>query len=65
MTAVEFLIQQAKNKGDLFKSDVEQAKEIEKQQLKDCWHSSDENMRSQFSSPDYKRITFEQWLEKQ
>ena len=33
LTAVEWLIQQAKNKGDLSKADVKQAREKEKQHI--------------------------------
>ena len=43
---------------------VEQAKEMEKEQLECAWNSSDQNMRFQFSSSAYKGITFKQWLEK-
>ena len=43
---------------------VEQAKEMEKQQIKDAWDASDTNMRNQFSSSAYKAITFNQWFEK-
>lgn len=68
-TAVEWLIEEhfggIENCTPDFRNKIKQAKEMEIQQLKDCWYSSDENMRSQFSSSDYKRITFEQWLEKQ
>lgn len=68
-TAVEWLIKQMNNNDFIFDEiDIQlfdAAKEMERQQLKDCWHSSDENMRSQFSSSNYKRITFEQWLNQQ
>lgn len=65
-TSVEWFIEKiiTQKNDDIFVWDsiYEQAKEMEKQQLKDCWNASDENMRSQFSSSEYKRITFEQWL---
>ena len=65
-TAVEWLInkmvQSTTMKGwiEIF----EQAKEIEKEQLEKVWKASEQNMRSQFSSSQYKNVTFEEWLEK-
>ena len=63
-TAVEWLEQLLFNKqGKFTKGDIEQAKEMEKEQLECAWNSSDQNMRFQFSSSAYKAITFKQWLE--
>jgi hypothetical protein len=38
-----------------------QAKEMEKDQAKKIWDTSQENMHRQFSSSTYKPITFDQW----
>lgn len=43
-------------------SPKEETRTFTLEQLKDCWNASDENMRRQFSTSDYKRITFEQFL---
>lgn len=66
LTAVDWLGKICNDRGYILMSDYfKQAKEMEKQQLKNCWDASDENMRRQFSSSEYKRITFEQWLNQQ
>jgi hypothetical protein len=63
MTAVEWLKSEML-KPNLSMIDIlEQAKEMEKEQLECAWNSSDQNMRFQFSSSAYKPITFKQWLE--
>jgi hypothetical protein len=66
-TAVEWLEEQY-NLGNGFEKlltieQFEKAKEMEIEQLKNAWDSSDINMRNQFSSSAYKAITFDQWLE--
>jgi hypothetical protein len=68
-TAVEWLVNEIQTKHDksfleFYGSEIEQAKEMEKEQLECAWNSSDQNMRFQFSSSAYKGITFKQWLEK-
>jgi hypothetical protein len=67
MTAAEWLIDKhfggIDNVTSDFKHHIEQAKEMEKEQLECAWNSSDQNMRFQFSSSAYKPITFKQWLE--
>ena len=68
-TAVEWLAKELyekfemKGDGNLFDEICEQAKEMEIEQLKNAWESSDTNMRNQFSSSAYKAITFNQWFE--
>ena len=62
-TAVEWLAQIEIELGYMPIDILEQAKEMEKQQLECAWYSSNENMRFQFSSSAYKAITFKQWLE--
>lgn len=62
-TAVEWLIEQLKQNKFVTKSQIHIAKEMEIEQLKNAWDSSDTNMRNQFSSSAYKAITFNQWLE--
>jgi hypothetical protein len=66
MTAVEWLYETLWKQTDfsLPNNILEQAKEMEKEQLECAWNSSDQNMRFQFSSSAYKGITFKQWLEK-
>jgi hypothetical protein len=65
-TAVEWLVEELGAYLPISIEDVqsmiEQAKEMEKQQLECAWNSSDQNMRFQFSSSAYKAITFKQWL---
>ena len=48
--------------GNLFVEILEQAIEMEIEQLKNAWDASDTNMRNQFGSSAYKAITFKQWL---
>jgi hypothetical protein len=66
-TAVEWLIEShfgtIENCTPNFRNKIQQAKEMEKEQLECAWNSSDQNMRFQFSSSAYKAITFKQWLE--
>jgi GTPase Era involved in 16S rRNA processing len=62
-TSVEFLREKLL---ELFEDNLpfellDEAEEIEKQNLKTAWASSEQNMRFQFSSSAYKGITFEQW----
>ena len=40
---------------------IEQAKEFENEILFKCWKASEQNMRNQFSSSNYKNITFDEW----
>lgn len=75
-TALEWYAEQMQLKEkftkDEFNDIFEQAKIIEKQQeqqkcyteqdLSTAWHSSEQNMRFQFSSSAYKGIMFDQWL---
>jgi len=70
-TAVEWLVEQLPIRIiNSYQSEIEKAKEMEKQQgyneqdLECAWSSSEQNMRFQFSSSAYKAITFKQWLEK-
>lgn len=65
-TAVEWLEKMLLSNIELSEIEkiyLEQAKEMEKEQLECAWNSSDQNMRFQFSSSAYKAITFKQWLE--
>ncbi len=67
-TAVEWFANELYQKfemrgnGNLFVEILEQGIEIEKQQMKDAWDASDTNMRNQFSSSEYKGITFNEWF---
>jgi tRNA U54 and U55 pseudouridine synthase Pus10 len=68
-SAVEWLYERLERmipKTPLYNMDKEQyfkqAKEMEKQQIKDAWDASDTNMRNQFSSSSYKAITFNEWF---
>lgn len=65
-TAVEFLEENLINLlGDHLPFELlEEAKELEKQNLRIAWDSSEQNMRSTFSSSEYKGIKFEEWLKK-
>ena len=64
-TPVEYLLIEIENLTGLKIAEDEQiieiAKEMEKYQAKEIWKASQENMYRQFSSSDYKPITFEQW----
>jgi len=42
-TAVEWLLEQYVNKGIITIEDIEQAKEMEKEQLSDAWYAGDED----------------------
>ncbi len=44
---------------------IQQALEMEKEILFNCWKASEQNMRSQFSSSQYKNVTFEEYYERQ
>ena len=48
-TAVEFLVEKLAENGILHSSDIEQAKEIEKQQLKDAYLKGIENYDPTFT----------------
>ncbi len=66
MTAVEWLFDKlhiVDKEYGISQYYFEQAIQMEKEQLKCAWNSSDQNMRFQFSSSAYKPITFKQWLE--
>ena len=43
--------------------DIEIYKEIEKEQLYTVWKAAEQNMRSQFSSSNYKNLTFDEYYE--
>ena len=71
-TAVELLIEQISlkektNETYLFptiKNNIfEQAKEMEKEQLRECWRQAQAEQRKEFSSS-YVSIKFETWYEK-
>ncbi len=62
-TAVEWLIERLMD-GQVDNKMLAQAKELEKQNLRIAWDSSEQNMRSTFSSSQYKGIKFEEWLKK-
>lgn len=62
-TAVNFLREKLL---DLFEDNLpfellDEAEEIEKNNLQTAWASSSQNMHFQFSSSAYRPITFEQW----
>lgn len=67
-TAVEWLVNELYTKfemrgnGNLFDEILKQADKMEKQQMKDAWDASDINMRNQFSSSEYKGVTFNEWF---
>lgn len=42
----------------------EKAKELEKEQLHKVWKAAEQNMRSQFSSSNYKNLTFDEYYER-
>ena len=62
-TAVEWLIEQMKDDRFLlaFKEEIEQSKELEKQQMKAIWSASYENMRKTFGASNYTPIDFEEY----
>ena len=63
-TAVEWLEEQyTKQITFLHREDFEQAKELEKEQLHKVWKAAEQNMRSQFSSSNYKNLTFDEYYE--
>lgn len=44
--------------------EAEQLEEMKNEELEKVWKASEMNMRSQFSSPAYKNIMFEEWFDK-
>jgi hypothetical protein len=65
-TAVEWLVEQyfgnIKDCTPRFRYYIEQAKEMEKEQLKECWKQAQEEQRKEFSSS-YVSIKFDEWYE--
>jgi len=43
----------------------QQERSYSKQQLEKVWKAAEQNMRSQFSSSQYKNVTFEEYYERQ
>jgi hypothetical protein len=66
-SAVEWLIEKhfgsIENCSPDFKNKINQAKEIEIELLEKVWKASEQNMRSQFSSSEYKNVTFKEFIE--
>lgn len=65
MTAVEFYAEQMQLKEQFtqeeFNNITNQAKEMEKQQIKAIWSASYENMRKTFGASNYTPIDFEEY----
>ena len=62
-TAVEWLVYQLQQNKFITESQIHLAKELEKEQLHKAWKSAEQNMRSQFSSSNYKNLTFDEYYE--
>ena len=66
-TAVEWFLEEIINNNFQKASEqievFERAKELEKEQLHKAWKASEKNMRSQFSSSNYKNLTFDEYYE--
>ena len=62
-TAVEFLVYQLQQNKFITESQIHLAKELEKEQLHKVWKAAEQNMRSQFSSSNYKNLTFDEYYE--
>jgi len=65
-TAVEWLVNELPEADYLNQQIIiKKAKEFEKETLFNCWKASEQNKRSQFSSSQYKNVTFEEYYERQ
>ena len=65
-TAVEWLFEQLKKNyyiSNYAHYLIDDAKELEKEQLHKVWKAAEQNMRSQFSSSNYKNLTFDEYYE--
>ena len=63
-SAVEWLAEQIEKTTYLYNEDkiaIKQAKELEKEQLKECWRKAQEEQRKEFSSS-YSSIKFDEWF---
>ena len=62
MTTIEKLIELL-HPNFLTEKEKEFYLELEKEQLHKAWKAAEQNMRSQFSSSNYKNLTFDEYYE--